>query len=121
MGKTIPQISAQYSDVKPILDAALAQGGGTYEAPTPGAAVQFRHRCYAFRKAFREASESASPYDRLVLRKLRKGETRVRIEPNILPGTFVPAGGTPIETYAVEDDDPLLDEAAQLRQSLGLE
>lgn len=119
--KTIPQISAQYSDVKPVLDAALAHGGGTYEAPSPGAAVQFRHRCYAFRKAFREASESASPYDRLVIRKLAKGQTNVVIEPNTLPGTFVPAGGAPIETYTVEDNDPLLDEAAQLRKSLGLE
>lgn len=117
---TRDQLSAQYNDIKVVLDSALAHGGGVYEAPTGGAAVQFRHKCYAFRKAFREAGVSASPYDRLIIRKLPKGATKVVIEPNTLPGTFTPAQGAPIsEPVEIAEDDPLMEEARALRASIG--
>jgi hypothetical protein len=119
---TPQQVSAQYHDVKPVLDQCLAHGGGTYEAPSAGSAVQFRHRCYSFRKAYRDAiAPGASPYDKLILRKLAKGETRVVIEPNTLPGTFTPASGARVDEPEVAPDDPLLEEARALRESLGLD
>lgn len=119
---TRDQLSAQYHDIKVVLDAALAHGGGTYSAPTPGAAVQFRHKCYTFRKAYREASHLASPYDRLIIRKLPKGATEVVIEPNTLPGTFTPAEGPPVEPPSeILADDPLLREALRIREGLDLD
>lgn len=121
MSKSPEQVATQYRDIKPILDQCLLSSGGTYNAPTPGNAVQFRHRCYAFRKAYREAvAPAASPYDLLTIRKLPKGATQVVIAPVAAPGTFTPAGGAPIETYQVPDNDPLLDEAAALREKLGV-
>lgn len=117
---TIPQVNSRFTDVKPVLDAALASGGGKYVAPTPGAAVHFRQRAYSFRKAYREAcSPNASPYDQLTLRKPSGCE--VVIAPIALPGTFTPADGTPLNTSAAESDDPLLAEALAVRTNLGLD
>lgn len=117
--KTISQISAQFASVKAILDSALQHGGGRYEAPTYGAAVHFRQRAYAFRKAYREACyPEASPYEILTLRRIEKGETTVIIEPQTLSGTFIPAEGDPI--IPPSEDDPLLEEALALRKELDL-
>jgi hypothetical protein len=117
--KTTIQLAAAYADIKPILDQCLAHGGGVYEAPTPGAAVQFRHRCYAFRKQWREAmAGEASAYDRLTIKKLAKGQKRVEIVPLRASGTFTPAQGEAI--VDVSEDDPLLAEAEALRFKLEL-
>lgn len=57
----------KYHDIKQILDAALAGGGGKVECTTPGAATKWRHRAYAFRKAYREEGDGTSPWDGLTL------------------------------------------------------
>lgn len=120
--KSPAQVSARFADIKPILDQCLQHGGGQYTASTPGAAVQFRHRCYMFRKAYREAvAPNASAYDRLVIRKLAEGETTVRIEPLTASGIFTPASGTPITEGEVAPNDPLLLEALRLREELDLD
>lgn len=121
--KTPAQISIQYAAVKAVLDTALQHSGGVYEAGTYGRAINFRQKAYAFRKAYREAIHPAvSPYEALILREVKKGETSVRIEPDTLPGTFTPASGpaltTPSEPASV--DDPLLEDALALRRSLDL-
>jgi hypothetical protein len=117
--KTTIQLAAAFADIKPILDQCLAHGGGTYEATSPGSAVQFRHRCYTFRKQWREALlGEASPYDRLTIKKLAKGATRVEIVPLRASGTFTPAQGEAI--VDLSEDDPLLAEAEALRFKLDL-
>lgn len=116
---TIAQLSNQYAPIKAVLDAALAGGGGRYDAPTPGAAVHFRHRAYTFRKAYREAcAPGPSPYDRLTIRKLKRGDTSVVIEPMSLPGTFTPTGTGPVEVD--EPEDELLAEARRIARELDL-
>lgn len=116
------QLSAQYADIKALLDQCLASGGGSYLAPSAGAAVHFRQRAYTFRKQYREAiSPAASPYDRLTLRKVPKGARKVDIEVIKLDGTFTPADGEPVTLAPqIEDDDPLLREALALRERLDL-
>jgi hypothetical protein len=103
-----------FADVKEILDAALAANGGTYNLPTPGAAVHWRHRAYTFRKKFAESlpANTLSPYDRLTLPRLEKGQTEVHIVVREAAGTF-----TPNETAAPPSDD-LLDEALALAEKL---
>ena len=120
---SIPQVSSRFGDIKPLMDAALASGGGIYHAPTSGQAVRFRQRAYQFRKAFREAAApAASPYDRLTIKRLAPGDTKVEIVPISLPGTFTPAEGPPvIETAApVLEDDELLQAAEALKFKLDL-
>jgi hypothetical protein len=118
--KTISQVSTQFAPIKAILDSALLHGGGRYDAPSHGSAVNFRQRAYAFRKAYREAcAPGASPYDALTIRKLGAEDTHVIIEPLSLPGTFVPADG-PALAVPADDDDPFLEEALRLKQDLGL-
>lgn len=121
--KSVAQVTTQFADVKEILDKCLHHGGGSYVAPSPGSAVQFRHRCYTFRKAYREAvAPAASPYDRLTIRKLAPGSTRVEIAEARAPGVFIPADGDPVQVEPpVEDDDPLFQEAMELRRRLDLE
>lgn len=103
-----------FADVKEILDAALAANGGTYSLPTPGAAVHWRHRAYTFRKKFAESlpANTLSPYDRLSLPKLEKGQTEVRIVVREASGTFTP------NEVAEQASDPLLDEALALASKL---
>ncbi len=84
-----------YENEKKILDAALASGGGHIDLPTPGKAVQLRHRLYSFRKIFRERNV-LTPYDNLTIPKLLPGECRVTIKTKIIEGVFVPdPQGTP--------------------------
>lgn len=107
-------------DVKPILDAALAGGGGVFETSTPGQAIRFRQRCYEFRKAYREAIAPApSPYDALTIPTLPEGARSVFIRPITPKGTFTPAGGPSIE--AAPEVDDLLAEAEALKFKLDLE
>lgn len=121
--KTIPQINAQYASIKEILDGALAHSGGTFQAESYGAAVKFRQKAYAFRKAYREAcAPAASPYEALTLRNINPGETLVRIEPQSIKGTFVPGDGPPLSapTPEIPEDDELLATARALRENLDL-
>jgi len=120
--KSVAQVSTQFADIKLVLDQCLAHSGGTYTAPDRGAAVNFRHRCYQFRKQYREAiAPSASPYDMLIIRQVAHGETIVKIEPQTLSGTFTPAGGSPMATPStVEEDDELESMARELKMKLDL-
>lgn len=109
---------SQYQAEKEILDQALASGGGTLQFETPGAAVHFRQRVYTLRKIMREnMSPAMSPYDRLTIPALQKGQTEVTLALAEVKALFVPnVGAEPIKTVdpKIEDDDPLLLEARRI-------
>lgn len=110
-----------YEQEKKVLDAALASGGGHLDFATSGKAVQFRHRLYTFRKLYRESVDPASPYDRLSIPKLAKGQTRVYIEVKTLGTVFVPKeGGEPVAgpEPMIADNDPLLLDALNLAEDI---
>ena len=66
------------ADCKAVMDAAVEHPGLQYELPTVGAAINFRQRCYRFRKlmleieATRIGSElgASTKYDILVIRHI---------------------------------------------------
>ena len=117
MPKTHPspaQVSNQFADVKSILDKALATSGGIYTAASPGQAVYFRHRCYTFRKQFRESIHpAASQYDTVLIEKLPKDSCEVVFKMREAPGEFTgnqPPAFKPPEVPSqpiIEDDDLL--------------
>ena len=80
-----------YIHIREVLDAALLSGGGVYDAGSYGQAVHWRHEAYKFRKLFAETqSQANSIYDKLILRGVAKGETKVRIDIRKSEGTFTP-------------------------------
>jgi hypothetical protein len=70
------------ADCKAVMDAAVDHPGLQYELPTIGAAINFRQRCYRFRKlmleieAERIGSElgASTKYDVLVIRHINLPE-----------------------------------------------
>ena len=119
------QIATQFADVKQLLDQCLEHGGGAFTAKSSGAAVHFRQRAYTFRKKYREAMDpAASPYDRLTIKKLAKGASRVEIEVIKLDGVFEPGTGGPVRVDPIPDlagDDELMRAALALREKLDLD
>lgn len=93
----------QYADVKTILDAALAAGGGRYVLPSHGKAVYWRQRANKFRKAFAEAN-TASPYEAISFPRLGPEDCTVEIRVLAPEGHFIPRGGavTPAEDNGLE-------------------
>jgi hypothetical protein len=84
-----------YDDVRQILDAALASGGGAFELPSHGLAVHWRQRAYKFRKLYAltlasDDSFSMSPYDRLTLPQIDDDSCTVIINVREVIGTFTP-------------------------------
>lgn len=93
--KTIANRLGMYDDVRQILDAALASGGGEFELPNHGLAVHWRQRAYKFRKLYAQTlaaddSFSMSPYDKLTLPKLDDDSCVVVIKVREVVGTFKP-------------------------------
>lgn len=101
-----------FADVRQVLDSALTHGGGEYECPTHGAAVQWRQRAYQFRKHYAEVlgPKAMSPYDVLTLPRLGPEDCVVRINIRQAAGVFRPSGPAlqPIT------DDELMKAAAEL-------
>lgn len=114
--KNQPNRLGLYADVRQILDAALAAGGGTFTLPTHGAAVHWRQRAYKFRKLFAEtvATSRMSDYDRLTMPRIPPDSSTVIIRIRQVPGVFQPTGeATPIET-----GDELFDLATKLHDQI---
>jgi len=58
----LPKFSSRYPDVREVFDYALANGGARYTLDTPGKAVHWRARAYAFRKVlWGEINASGGP------------------------------------------------------------
>lgn len=113
-----------YDDVRKILDAALAAGGGSYELPSYGQAVHWRHRAYKFRKLYAEIiadknATATSSYDRLTFPTVPKDSSTVVIKVIGQHGTFTPANDPYMPNTEVIDNDMLFDVAAELAKKLG--
>lgn len=105
-----------YADVRAVLDAALAAGGGTFVCPSHGAAVHWRQRAYRFRKLYAETlgPKAMSPYDVLVLPRLPVGGCEVAITIRQTAGIFTPAN----DALAPTSNDELLEAAEELARRL---
>lgn len=123
MAKPANQRLGLYTDVRAVLDAALAAGGGSVTLPTHGDAIHWRHRAYKFRKVYAETSP-LSPYDALTMPKIPKDSCVVEIKKTAPPAVFTPAEGeTPlpleVETpEAAAETDELLRHALDLSKDL---
>lgn len=112
-----------YDDVRQILDAALASGGGKFDLPTHGLAVHWRQRAYKFRKLYAQTlasddSFSMSPYDRLTLPQIPDDSSTVVINVREVIGTFTP-NREPYEPSAVPvPGDELFDVAAGIAKKI---
>lgn len=106
-----------YADVRSVLDAALAHGGGSFECASHGDAIHWRQRAYRFRKLYAEiiGAGRESVYDVLVLPRLAPDSATVRIEVRQSVGIFTPAGP------AIATEDDLLAEAEALLRQAGAE
>ena len=132
-----PQHPSAFPDIGPILDAALAAGGGAYRPPgdSPQAAIKWRHRAYSFRRAVRHQAQQAggpfdfditTPYDGVVLTIEDGDPTTVLINKAPPIGRLTTLDGAPLEpvraaaeTPSLVEDDPLLEQARQQAQELG--
>ena len=94
---------------KQAMDVALASGSARVAFPTPGKAVAFRQRCYAFRKWKRDTLGDQSPYELLTIPALTKGSLEVVITGRKFEGTIVPGQGEPLTAPAPEPEAPSLD------------
>lgn len=105
-----------YADVRQILDAALAAGGGEYDLGDYGQAVHWRQRAYRFRKLYAETlgPKAMSPYDVLVLPRLDESSCEVVIGIRQAAGVFKPAD----DGLAPTTNDDLLEAADALRRRL---
>lgn len=136
-----PQHPSSFSDIKPILDAALAAGGGRYRprnpegVPSEAAAHRFRHRAYAFRRAIQALSLQeglgltpvTTPYDSMVLRIDPEDPTVVLINKPDPQGDLMGLDGeplilgTPPASASSDHEDPLVNEARRQAKELGIE
>jgi hypothetical protein len=114
---TKPNRLGMFTDVRQILDAALAAGGGTYECPDHGAAVHWRQRAYRFRKAYAETLtlRAESKYDCIVMPRVPADSGTVTIMVRRQIGTFTPGTDGPSD---VDIPDDLYDAAREIAERL---
>lgn len=90
--KSPPNRLGLYDDVRTILDAALASGGGEFVLSTHGQAMHWRQRAYKFRKLYAQilGLDAMSPYDRLTMPTPPEDSCTVIIKVREIVGTFTP-------------------------------
>ena len=121
--KTVANRLGMYADVRQILDAALASGGGSFELPSHGLAVHWRQRAYKFRKLYAtmlasDDSFSMSPYDRLTLPRIDDDSCTVVINVREIIGTFTPNREPQDVAYVPVPGDELFDVAAGIAKKI---
>ena len=107
-----------YEDIRTILDATLASGGGVYDCTTHGQAIHWRQRVYRFRKLYAETLglTKESQYDRIVIPRVPPESSTCVLQMRKQVGTFTPSFDA--EPYL--DADPLLEEAEAIARRLGV-
>lgn len=110
-----------YSDVRTVLDAVLASGGGTFTLSSHGAAVNWRQRAYKFRKLYAESLRGESKYDVLTLPRIAKDSCAVVINITRPEGTFTPTSSPVPVPSTSEAEDDLQSEANRLAKELGID
>lgn len=108
-----------YQDVRTILDAALANGGGTYACETHGQAIHWRQRVYRFRKLYAETVglTRESEYDCIVIPRVPPESSTCYLQLRKQVGIFMPSNES---ADIIFDEDPLLEEAEAIARRLGL-
>ena len=97
----LPNTIEAYEDVRIILDAVLAQGGGSYMLPSPRDAQFWRKRAYKFRKLASQDGENK--YNALVLRM--KDNCTISFDQNNITGTLLSPEGYPVDPLGAITDD----------------
>jgi len=105
---------SQYRFEKEALDIALSTGSASVSFTTPGKAVQFRQRCYTFRKWKRETVGDSSPYEMLTIKMLEKGSTTVEIVQRTFEGQITPGAGKPLVEVEERGDPELSPEDLEI-------
>lgn len=121
--RTIANRLGMYADVRQILDAALASGGGSFELPNHGQAVHWRQRAYKFRKLYAQTlasddSFSMSPYDKLTLPQIADDSSTVVINVREIIGQFTPNREPADVAYVPVPGDELFDVAAGIAKKI---
>jgi len=118
MTKPRPNRLGMYADLIPVLDAALASGGGSYALLSHGQAVHWRQRAYTFRKLYAETINANSKYDQLTLPRIEENSSVVVMRLRNPMGNFTPASNiVPILDAGLDDD--LLSVAEEFAKKLG--
>lgn len=106
-----------YADIRAVLDAALAAGGGTFSCETHGAAVHWRQRANQFRKHYAEVlgPKAMLPYDMLIFPRIGPDSCEVTIKIRQIAGVFTPAIN---DVQVSTSNDALLEAAESLRRRL---
>ena len=116
-----PKHSSSFTDVKEVIDFALANDGARYTLPDGGKATHWRQRFYYVRKIMRrEFAEGnvgpiVTPYDNVILTVDPNDPATVVITINKAKGTLTTLDGSVPKIAAI---DPLEAEARALRNSL---
>jgi len=116
---------AAYTDVSPVLDAALKHKGGRYKLPTRAAAFKWRHRAYTYRKLLSQTLGGKQDYNQL---ELTIDDSTVVLTLRVVNGQFTTTTGEAVELEAAssplaedEEQSQLMDEAEKLVKDLGLQ
>lgn len=118
MSKTKSNRLGIYADVRDVADLALAHGGGSFECESIGAARNFSHRFYRFRRLYGDIHHSdGSPnkYDVLICPGIKDNFVHFRIRQPV--GTFRPAQAPAFDIGLAGDDD-LFKAAEEIRRKL---
>lgn len=112
-----------YDDIRQILDAALASGGGEFVLPNHGQAVHWRQRAYKFRKLYAQTlasddSFSMSPYDKLTMPQIPDDSSTVVIKIREVVGTFTPNREPYIPTDVPVPGDELFEAAKGIAKKI---
>lgn len=121
--RTVANRLGMYADVRQILDAALASGGGSFELSNHGQAVHWRQRAYKFRKLYAQTlasddSFSMSPYDKLTLPQIADDSSTVVINVREVIGQFTPNREPADVSYVPVPGDELFDVAADIAKKI---
>ena len=118
----LPKFSSRYPDVREVFDYALANGGARYTLDTPGKAINWRARAYAFRKAlWGEINASGTslpmPYDGVKI-TIEDCTCVIHIETATTRGILTPLSGGEIKPVPATDE--LESEAEDFAKRLGI-
>lgn len=122
----LPKFSSRYPDVREVLDYALANGGARYTLDTPGKAVHWRARAYAFRKVLwseinAAGGNSPTPYDAIKI-TIEGSTCVIHVETASARGVLEPLlPGTSPVAEANADLAELEAEAEALRKKFGID
>lgn len=115
---------SQFSEIPPILNAAIEAGGGRYVCADKGTAFRWRWRVNQYRRALRRLEEQryahvpgysiSTPYDNLVLRITKDEPNVVLIEFTSGPGVLLDKAGNPVHVDSAAEAPTELDEEAAL-------